>query len=233
MRVEYNVFAEFYNYVNEQYPENFLRFVGKRVSGKEAVLDVGCGTGAISRFLQEKGCRVTGIDVSEEMIAIVGRKVKGKFYRKDLEKIGFKGEFDAAVSHDVMEHFLEEGRLLKCFEKVRDSLKKGGVFLFNTYTPRYVNAMIRENGFGGFVGEDAFVWEDRKEGDLYIIELSIFKKTSKDKFCRKKVEMVYRIYSLKKLKELLKKAGFAKVNVFGRRNGKAENSKEWFFYCKK
>lgn len=43
------------------------------VSGK-CILDAGCGTGYLSRQLAKKGARVTGIDISSEMIRIAEKK---------------------------------------------------------------------------------------------------------------------------------------------------------------
>lgn len=39
------------------------------------IIDVGCGTGALSYVLQERGHRVTGIDISEKMLAVARRKL--------------------------------------------------------------------------------------------------------------------------------------------------------------
>jgi 2-polyprenyl-3-methyl-5-hydroxy-6-metoxy-1,4-benzoquinol methylase len=36
-------------------------------------IDAGCGTGALSRLLAERGCAVTGVDASDEMLAVAGR----------------------------------------------------------------------------------------------------------------------------------------------------------------
>jgi SAM-dependent methyltransferase len=69
------------------------------------VLDAGCGTGYLSRKLQEKGAKVTGVDLSEKMIEIA---------RKNNPHIDFhvdscsemadipSGHFDLLISNYVM-----------------------------------------------------------------------------------------------------------------------------------
>ncbi|WP_341720944.1 methyltransferase domain-containing protein [Micromonospora sp. FIMYZ51] len=41
------------------------------------VLDAGCGTGRMSRYLAERGCRVTGVDLSPGMVAVARRDHPG------------------------------------------------------------------------------------------------------------------------------------------------------------
>ncbi|HET9837289.1 MAG TPA: class I SAM-dependent methyltransferase [Candidatus Angelobacter sp.] len=43
--------------------------LGRHVSGSRA-LDFGCGTGRSTRFLEKLGFQVTGVDISEEMLAL-------------------------------------------------------------------------------------------------------------------------------------------------------------------
>ena len=47
------------------------------------VLDAGCGTGYLTRKLHDQGARVTGIDVSERMIAIARARHPGLDFRVD------------------------------------------------------------------------------------------------------------------------------------------------------
>jgi SAM-dependent methyltransferase len=42
-----------------------------------AVLDAGCGTGSLSALLAARGCRVTGVDLSANMVAAARRKLAG------------------------------------------------------------------------------------------------------------------------------------------------------------
>jgi len=43
------------------------------MAGDARVLDAGCGTGRMSRYLADRGCRVEGIDLSPSMVAMARR----------------------------------------------------------------------------------------------------------------------------------------------------------------
>ncbi len=102
-----------------------FKMVGK-VNGKK-VLDLGCGSGYISRILAKKGATVTGIDSSKVMISIAKEKeTRGKLGidylmmdASNLKGLG-SGSFDFVVSamalHDIKDiknTIRECGRVLK------------------------------------------------------------------------------------------------------------------------
>ena len=82
----------------------------QRVLGKGhlRVLDVGCGTGEICLLLAEMGHQVTGIDLSEKMLALARSKakssrLKARFEPGDAEALVFNDEsFDAVINRHLL-----------------------------------------------------------------------------------------------------------------------------------
>ncbi|NNF13294.1 MAG: methyltransferase domain-containing protein [Gemmatimonadetes bacterium] len=74
------------------------------VEGRD-VLDAGCGTGYLSRKLAERGARVVGIDLSDEMIEIARSRGPEIDFRVDsitvLHSVGDE-EFDLVVANYVL-----------------------------------------------------------------------------------------------------------------------------------
>lgn len=75
----------------------------------EHILDVGCGTGNFSLELARLGVRVTGIDISEAMLAIARRKAEAagldiEFLQADAMRLPFAADsFDKVVSVTALE----------------------------------------------------------------------------------------------------------------------------------
>lgn len=73
------------------------------------ILDIGCGTGNFSMKLAEKGCKVIGIDISDEMLSRAREKAEKlgldiEFYNMDVYNLDFEDQtFDAAFSMAAFE----------------------------------------------------------------------------------------------------------------------------------
>jgi len=79
------------------------------------MLEVGCGTGHWSRFFAERGFRVTGIDISPEMVNVAQPEGLGdtSFSVADATSLPFPDDsFDIAVAVTVLEFVAEPGRIV-------------------------------------------------------------------------------------------------------------------------
>ena len=103
-----------------------------------SVLDLGCGTGLElgTYFTLNPGARVTGIDLSRDML----NALRLKFPKQNLDLIHASyfdvpfGEkcFDAAVSVESLHHFTAEQKL-GLYQKLLAALKDDGKFVLTDY----------------------------------------------------------------------------------------------------
>lgn len=110
------------------------------------VLDYGCGWGAFSKMMEEKGNKVTGIDHSKNEVEIC-KLVWGGAKNLEFKNIGIdkikSGSFDCLTSIQVIEHTHNPGNYLSECNRV---LKKGGRIILsipNIINPRFFVPLLR------------------------------------------------------------------------------------------
>lgn len=116
----------------------------------ESVLDVGCGTGALTRLARERvdeSGKVYGIDAAPQMITVARRKAAKRNLDIDIrigliEKLAFPDDsFDVVLSSLMMHHLPEELKLQGLAEIAR-VLKPGGRLLILDFQPQ--QTLIRQ-----------------------------------------------------------------------------------------
>lgn len=114
----------------------FAKFSRHKV---KTILNLGSGTGNHDVVLAKKGYQVTGVDMSAEMLKQARAKVAGiepavKLVKKDITKLQLNKKFDAVVSmFAVMGYMADNGQLEKACKVAAKHLKKGGVFVFDSW----------------------------------------------------------------------------------------------------
>ncbi len=103
------------------------------------ILDVGCGTGRHAIELAKRGYTITGVDLSEAMIARAKEKAKAvkvaiDFQVQDARNLNFKNEFDLAImlcegGFPLMETDEMNYQILK---SATNALNDKGKFIFTT-----------------------------------------------------------------------------------------------------
>lgn len=103
--------------------------VGSGTVNKTKVLDVGTGTGALAARLVARGCRVLGVDLSEEMLERARQNVPAARFSQ-LDLLGDWGDlethrFDAIVSAYVLHEF-DAATKVNILRRLAGLLETGG-----------------------------------------------------------------------------------------------------------
>lgn len=97
-----------------------------------SILDVACGTGSISIPLAKEGCRIIGVDLSEDMLAVAKSKaelakVNVSFFQQDMRELQGFSQVDLVVIFcDSLNYLTQEEDVLQTFKHVYQNLKPGG-----------------------------------------------------------------------------------------------------------
>jgi SAM-dependent methyltransferase len=134
------------------------------------ILEVASGTGSHARILVDKGFRVTGIDINEEMLRIARAKLGGRaeFIRGDMRKLEDSvsgGRYDAVVClFSSISYNQTISDLAKTLASMYECTKPGGLLAFDTHFTRRIF-------MDGYRGEDIF-----DDGNAMGARLSISKR---------------------------------------------------------
>lgn len=91
----------------------------------DAILDLGCGDGVLTKELVQFGCSVTAIDNSPDFVK--SARARGiNALLQDSQTIAFDGEFDAVFSNAAMHWMPRQSELIG---RVYRALKPGGRFV--------------------------------------------------------------------------------------------------------
>ncbi|MFA6981615.1 MAG: class I SAM-dependent methyltransferase [Patescibacteria group bacterium] len=106
--------------------------IRKYTAGKDLkILEIGCGTGEITEYLQRYG-EVIGLDFSDEAIRFCKQRKLKNIFKRDITRLNVKeftdkyGKFDLILTLDVMEHIREDAMV---FEKIKQMMKENGIYI--------------------------------------------------------------------------------------------------------
>ncbi len=186
------------------------------------VLDMGCGTGAMTRYLNRRHYDMIGIDNSEEMLAIAREKSGAEdagilYLLQDMRSFELYGTVRAAVSIcDSMNYILDEDGLSQVFALVNNYLDPGGLFIFDLNTVYKYQKILGEQTIAENREDCSFIWDNYYYEDEMINEydLSIFVR-EKDALFRRFQEIHYqRAWPLETVRTLLEKSGLEVLAIY-------------------
>lgn len=222
----YVKFAEVYDVLMQDVPYNeYVNWVKKHAPSEEypLLLDVGCGTGTLTLKFHQEGYDVSGIDLSEEMLAIANDRVMKEgisisFFQMSMDEIdGFQNYDVVTIPIDSINYLNDERSVQETFKRIFESLRKGGQLFFDVHSLYKMNEIFMESPFTYDDGNILYVWHTEEGEDEHSVyhQMTFFvKESNTEKFIRFDEEHYQRTFPIDYYKEWLYQSGFSKVEIY-------------------
>ena len=225
--VDYNATVDFY-----------FRILEREGLSPRTAVDLACGTGSVTMILAEKGLRVTGVDLSEEMLTVACQKAqeaekRPMFVCQDLAELYLPRGVDLAVcALDSLDYITEPEACAKAIKRIYKALNPGGIFIFDVNTPEKLRAMDGQV----FLDEDDdvyCVWRGSfdEQTNICAYGMDLFQRQG-NVWVRTFEEHREYAYTEEQLRAYLKAAGFTHIEVFADRRFEAPRAGEQRIYMK-
>lgn len=183
------------------------------------VLDLGCGTGKMTRLLSDAGYDMIGVDSSEEMLEIATEAEQEEilYLCQDMREFELYGTVAAVVSVcDSMNYILEEEELLTVFRLVNNYLDPGGVFIFDLNTLYKYRELLGEQTICENREDASFIWENfyDEEEQINEYDLTLFVQEESGLYQKFEETHFQRGYELLTIRRLLEAAGMEYVTAY-------------------
>jgi 2-polyprenyl-3-methyl-5-hydroxy-6-metoxy-1,4-benzoquinol methylase len=225
--MSYKRFAYLYDELMQDAPyEQWVEFVKGKLEkyGVEghSLLDIACGTGELSVRFAKEGFRVTGVDLSGDMLRVAQEKAGNlglsiPFYQQDMAELEGLGLFDTiGIFCDSLNYLPSEETVVQTFENIFHHLDHNGIFIFDVHSVYKISHLFLEQTFT--LNEDhlAYIWNSFPGEYVNSIEheLSFFVLDDKSGKYDRFDELHYqRTFSIEQYSIWLKKAGFEILEI--------------------
>lgn len=238
----YTAFAKVYDKFMENVPysrwadflEEIIEKVGVSQPNRESedalesernlVLDLGCGTGVLTRLMYDKGYDMIGIDLSQEMLdeameANADRQIM--YICQDMCEIDLYSTVGTIISTcDSINYLLEDAEVEQCFDKVDNYLYPGGIFVFDFNTVHKYRDVIGDTTIAENDESGSFIWDNfyDEEGNINEYDLTLFIKENDSELFRREVEIHYqRGYDVDEMMDFVRNAGLEVIAAIDER----------------
>ena len=218
--------------------EFYMEILRREGLSPRTVVDLACGTGSVTEILARKGYRVTGVDMSEEMLTEAAMKTMDMeqppmYSCQLLQELRLPRGVDMAVcALDSLDYILDPADCKEAIRRTWKALNPGGIFIFDVNTPEKLRAMDDQV----FLDEDDDVYcvwrgEFDEETNICSYGMDLFQREGK-MWRRSFEEHREYAYSQEQLTGFLKDAGFTHIEVYADRLFEAPREGEQRIYFK-
>ena len=137
---EYKSFSYYYDEIMEMIEyDGWVNLVKKYLKPSSTILDLACGSGTLAISLANDGYKVSGLDLSKEIIEVAKEKmitnhVEIDFKILDMTNFQYSEKFDVITCFFDSVNFLTTNEVKMMFDSVYNNLNDGGYFIFDLFT---------------------------------------------------------------------------------------------------
>ena len=173
----YTAFAPFYDEVmGDRGREGaYVRTLIERHHPQAAkVLELACGTGAILEQLHPR-YEIAGLDISKKMLEIASRKVpQARLFLEDMTRFGLGETFDVVLCvYDSLNHLVSFEQWEAVFDRAREHLAPGGIFVFDVNTGRKLASFAGAPPWMQWFGDDSLLLIDVRDGENEVYDWKV------------------------------------------------------------
>lgn len=198
------------------------------------LVDLGCGTGVMTRLMSDRGYSCIGIDASPEMLRVAmdydsqepgsdpisaGQESPEHdiiYLNQDMRSFELYSTAGAMISVcDSINYLLTAEDVLSCFKSVNNYLYPRGLFIFDFNTDYYY-ASIGEDTIAENRPEGSFIWENYYDPDTRINEydLTLYIRDPEGRYDRSEETHTQRGYLPEDMIRFLEMSGLKVVEYF-------------------
>lgn len=223
----YSGFAEVYdmfmdNVPYEDWSRYLIRILQRHGIDGGLVLDLGCGTGKMTRLLAQAGYDMIGVDGSGEMLSVAReQETEGSgilYLNQDMREFELYGTVRAVVCIcDTMNYILEQEDLRKVFRLVNNYLDPGGIFIFDMNTLYKYREVLGERTICENRPEGSFIWENYfdEEDRINEYDLTLFIREEDGRYRKYEETHFQRGYDMEQVEKLLEESGLQPLGCYG------------------
>ena len=199
----------------EEYSEVIKKELKKLDIKPESILELGIGSGNMTKYFYNSSINYTGVDLSKEMLKICADKFSNiNIINGDLCQLELTKNYDFIFSTlDTINYILDSEKLQNLFSNINENCT--GVFMFDVNTPYKLIEVMGNNHFVYEYEDIFYTWVNQyyEEDNLIDFYIDFFVKNQDNSYQRIRETQTEKVYSLDALRFMLYNSGFNTVKI--------------------